>query len=109
MSQAFDATSLDQIRALNLASQPAGHPAKRGQHRKHHGCARAIFRVAPDIPAALRHGIFAHPRDFEAYVRFSNGRVIDDRRADAHGMAIKLLGVEGEKLLDGRLHECAQD
>jgi hypothetical protein len=42
-------------------------------------------------------------------IRFSNGSVEDDRSADAHGMAIKLLKVPGRKLLPGHENETAQD
>lgn len=102
-------TFIKEIVDLNLASRPTGRPARRGQHPKHHGCARARFRVHANIPENLRYGLFAHPGEYDALVRFSNGRVFDDRKADAHGMAIKLLDVCGPKLLDGRTHESAQD
>ena len=83
--------------------------AKRGQHSKHHGCVAAIFRVRDDVPAELRNGVFASPREYPAWVRFSNGRQRDDRHADAHGMAIKLLDVVGPKLIEGHEQELAQD
>ncbi|MCA1685546.1 MAG: catalase family protein, partial [Planctomycetia bacterium] len=35
-----------------------------------------------------------------AWVRFSNGARRDDREPDAHGMAVKLMGVGGPKVLD---------
>ncbi|MDH5553365.1 MAG: catalase family protein, partial [Nitrosomonas sp.] len=37
---------------------------------------------------------------FDTFIRFSNGKSDRDNDADAHGMAIKLMDVEGEKLLD---------
>jgi prostaglandin-endoperoxide synthase 2 len=83
--------------------------ARRAQHRKHHGCVRAIFRVRDDIPADLRQGLFAKSGCYEALIRFSNGTQGDDRRKDSHGMAIKLLGVDGSKILSGRTDERAQD
>jgi hypothetical protein len=81
----------------------------RGQHMKAHGCVRATFEVSPDLPAELRRGIFAEPRAFDAYVRFSNGKGWDDRQGDAHGMAIKLVGVPGEKLLEDEKDAATQD
>ncbi|MCC6574853.1 MAG: catalase family protein [Planctomycetes bacterium] len=81
-------------------------PVRRGQHPKHHGCVRAEFIVEPDLPAEFRHGLFASPRRYDALIRFSNGESRDDRRADAHGMAIKLFDVPGEKLLgEGTTHD----
>jgi hypothetical protein len=99
---ADEARVIDEIVRVHLSvTNPAERPlVPRGHHMKGHGCLRASFSVAPDLPERLRHGLFAAPRSFDAYVRFSNGKGRDDRQADAHGMAIKLLGVPGEKLLE---------
>jgi hypothetical protein len=78
-------------------------PALRDAHAQDTGCVRAIFRVDSNIPLELRHGIFAAPgREFHAWIRFSNGNseVLNPRLPDARGMAIKLMGVDGPKLLD---------
>ena len=32
---------------------------RRDAHPKHHGCVKAWFEVNADVPAALKHGIFA--------------------------------------------------
>lgn len=84
-----------------IAHQPGADTLlQRDAHAKPHGCVRAILTVDDTIPAELRQGVFAEPgRRFEAWVRYSNGTQKDDREADARGMAIKLMGVEGEKLL----------
>ena len=102
---------IDEIVAIHLSvTDPTEKPVvPRGQHMKAHGCVMATFEVAPDLPADLRHGIFAEPRTFNAYVRFSNGKGWDDRQGDAHGMAIKLLGVAGEKLLEDEKDAITQD
>ncbi|MEM9369923.1 MAG: catalase family protein [Pseudomonadota bacterium] len=83
--------------------------AKRGQHSKHHGCVDAKFKVLPDIPDQLRIGVFSQPKTFEALIRFSNGKSVDDREPDAHGMAIKLFDVSGDKLVDDAGAEGQQD
>jgi hypothetical protein len=82
---------------------------RRAQHPKHHGVVVGTFRVHANSQPQLSQGIFAKAQDYPALVRFSNGRVTDDRKADAHGMAIKVLNVPGTKLLAGREQECAQD
>ena len=71
-------------------------PARRDAHPKAHGCARARFRVLDGLPAALRVGMFAEPRAYDAYVRFSNGSPTPqpDAVGDVRGMAIKVMGVE---------------
>ena len=106
-----EADGIAKIVAIHLSvTDPNEKPlVPRGQHMKGHGCVRAKFEIAPDLPAALRHGVFAQPRVFDAYVRFSNGKGWDDRQGDAHGMAIKLLGVPGEKLLADEKDATTQD
>ncbi|MGC4084018.1 MAG: hypothetical protein QM736_18385 [Vicinamibacterales bacterium] len=78
-----------------------GDGTTRDAHTKHHGLVRARFTIAPDIPAHLRHGLFEHAREYNAYIRFSNGRptplLPPDAAPDVRGMAIKLFGVEGTK------------
>ncbi|WP_437816157.1 catalase family protein [Sorangium sp. So ce1078] len=91
---------------------PAGaSPALRGVHPKSHGCVRAHFIVDDGLPGELRHGVFREPRVYPAWVRFSStsSRVQSDMKRDSRCMAIKLLGVEGEKILDGEKDATTQD
>ena len=81
----------------------------RGQHGKAHGVVRARFVVRDDIPERLRVGLFAAPAAFDALVRFSNGSHDDDRRPDAHGMAIKVLGAPGASLAPDPGGEASHD
>ena len=80
-----------------------GEVARRNQHAKSHGVVKARFRVLAQMPW-LKVGLFAEPRVYDALVRFSNGGGGPDH-ADAlpnvRGAAIKVLGVEGKKLLPG--------
>jgi hypothetical protein len=104
----------DQLTAMLLAKverdYPTG-PTRRDAHAKHHGCVRAEFIVESILPPELRVGLFARPRTFPALVRFSNqdGVPRPDADKDIRGMAIKLLGVEGEKLLDDEKDTTTQD
>ncbi len=93
---------------LAVADRTLGH-ARRGQHPKHHGCVTATLAVGDWIPEDLRIGIFSKPGRFPAFIRFSNGRVWDDRTPDVHGMAIKLLDVPGPKLVPGHENEMVAD
>ncbi|MBV8312102.1 MAG: catalase family protein, partial [Planctomycetaceae bacterium] len=99
--------SLELLRST--PTKPTGGPVPRGQHPKSHGCVRAEFTVGADVPPELRHGVFREPRTYTALVRFSNGLNADDRKGDLHGMAIKLLGVEGEKVLESEKEAPTQD
>lgn len=87
-------------------------PARRDAHPKAHGCVRAEFRVEPDLPPALAQGAFVPGATYRAWIRFSNGNSDPDRagiRRDARGMAIKLTGVPGEKLLASERDATTQD
>jgi len=106
-----EAAQIAQIVAIHLSvTDPSEKPfVPRGQHMKAHGCVRARFVIPPGLPEPLRHGVFAVPREYGAYIRFSNGKGRDDRQGDAHGMAIKLLNVPGEKLLEDEKDATTQD
>src|SRR5882762_1133503 len=87
-----------------------GAKALRDQHAKQHGCVRATFMVRRDLPPELGVGVFRPGAKYDATIRFSNaaGDVHADRRPDGRGMAIKLHGVEGDKLLDQALEPLDQ-
>jgi hypothetical protein len=76
---------------------------ERGGNTKTHGVVRAELTVRDDLPDRLRHGIFAEPRTYRAWVRFSGPGPYVTPDIDDVGfmsMAIKLMGVPGPKLLD---------
>lgn len=90
---------------------PAGtRPARRDAHAKAHGCVKARVTV-PALPADLRVGVFAEPRTYFAWIRYSNGNGTPqpDSVGDGRGMAIKLLGVEGKKILEDEADATTQD
>lgn len=81
---------------------PGSLAARRDVHAKAHGCVRAEFLVEEELPAGLAHGVFVPGSAYTAWIRFSNGGgdpTRADARGDTRGMAIKLTGVPGEKLL----------
>ena len=76
---------------------------ERGGNTKTHGIVRAEFSVHEGLPAAFRHGIFAEPKTYRAWVRFSGpGPYVTPDIDDVGFMSIsiKLLGVPGPKLMD---------
>jgi hypothetical protein len=76
---------------------------ERGGNTKTHGVVRATFSVRDDVPEHMRRGIFAEPRTFPAWVRYSGPGPYIPADIDDVGfmsMSIKLMGVPGEKLLD---------
>jgi hypothetical protein len=60
------------------------------------GLLEAKFVIADTVPSKLKVGIFKEPgKSYDAWVRYSNARNLDDRDPGGHGMAIKLLKVTG--------------
>lgn len=99
-----------QIEDLQRKNARAGH-IDRGLHAKMLVGCRAEFTVLPDLPAHARISLFAEPKTYPAWVRFSNGssaRQRDDK-ADVRGMAIKVVGVAGLKLISGLEDALTQD
>jgi hypothetical protein len=91
-------------------SKKLEEPGLRGQHPKGHGVVWAEFTVEPNLPEDLKVGVFKEPgKTFPAWIRFSNAANKDDTKKGPHGMAIKLMGVEGEKVLESEKNEKTQD
>ena len=84
-------------------------PVPRDQHPKQHGCLRARFVIGKNLESQYRKGLFQEPRIYEAWIRLSNGAQYDDRKPDAHGMAVKLMGVDGPKVLSAEIDPKTQD
>ncbi|WP_251360014.1 catalase family protein [Kangiella sp. TOML190] len=78
-----------------------GEVVQRDAHAKTHGLVRAKLKVVDDLPKELRQGIFSETKVYDALIRFSASSQIAqaDTVAQPQGMAIKVLGVEGEKLI----------
>jgi hypothetical protein len=82
----------------------AGKPADRALHAKANAGLSAALRVSESVPERLRVGIFAKPgTTYRAYVRYSNGSGTrgHDKKEDVRGIAVKLLGVPGKKIISG--------
>jgi hypothetical protein len=92
-------------------SQRTGGAAQRALHVKLHAGLIAEFEVLPDLPEHARFGVFKSPRVFPALVRFSNGESsnIPDKKPQPRGVAIKLVGVPGPKLLEDQKDAVTQD
>ncbi|AEJ02047.1 hypothetical protein Nit79A3_2265 [Nitrosomonas sp. Is79A3] len=98
---------------------PSPQQKLRGVHPKSHGCVKATFTINPDIKPELQVGLFAEPgKQFDAIIRFSNAAAVvgpdttetkinpitrkieDVTEHGSRGMAIKVLDVGGEVLID---------
>ena len=70
----------------------------RDAHAKSTGLVKAVFKIEEDLSQNLRIGVFADAgREYCSLIRFSNATQATDDEPDSRGIAIKLVGVEGEK------------
>ena len=76
-----------------------GH-AMRAVHAKSHGVVEGMLRVMDDLPPPLAQGLFARPASYPVVMRISTnpGDVLDDAVSAPRGLALKVIGVEGERL-----------
>lgn len=95
----FDA-ALSQIIAANKAMLPKlDRAGQRAQHPKAHATLKATFTTR-EVPVSCRVGLFATAgAQHDCLIRFSNSNQLIDnpKGGDAHGMAIKVMDVEGKK------------
>lgn len=86
---------------MRLLWKPGGF--ERGGNTKTHGIVRGEFRVHDDLPAELRHGIYARPHTYRAWVRYAGPGPYVTPDIDDVGflsMSVKLMGVPGPKLME---------
>lgn len=109
----IDAMMQKKLREDHAHDQDAsGKPhMPRDAHPKSHGLVKAEFIVEPNLPKAYRHGVFAEARSFAAWIRYSNGapKPQPDKKNDVRGIAIKLMGVPGEKVMAAEKDAGTQD
>ena len=107
LSAAAQEAATDTILNIDLNVQAQKGPDLRKDHPKSHGLVWGEFRIEDNIPESLKVGIFAQPKTYPIWMRFSNaseaekrGKLKSDLEPDVRALAIKLLQVEGEKVLD---------
>jgi catalase len=100
----------EELRAMQRGRAGGGAPS-RALHAKGNAGVEAELVVLAGVPAHAKVGIFAAPGSYRAYVRFSNGTGARQRDAkpDVRGVAVKVLGVPGKKLIPGLESATTQD
>jgi len=76
---------------------------ERGGNTKTHGIVKATFTVHGDLPPELRKGVFAESKDYKAWVRFAGPGPDLPKDINDVGFvscSIKVIGVEGDKLME---------
>jgi len=92
-------------------------PTRRDQHPKSHGYVEGEFIVEEYISDSFKVGVFKTAKTYPVWIRFSNGgsdrdqnrNFLPDTSGDVRGMAIKLMDVEGEMVIDDPSHQGEQD
>ena len=107
LSAATQEAATDAILNIDLNVQAQKGPDRRKDHPKSHGLVWGEFKIEDNIPELLKVGMFAQPKTYPIWARFSNaseaekrGKLKSDLDPDIRALAIKLLHVEGEKVLD---------
>jgi len=106
------AQNIAQVIEKSIREQYTAGNALRDAHPKAHGCVRAEFHVSKNIPAQFAKGVFTPDQSYQAWIRFSNASndaTTADIDKDARGIAIKLLGVSGDKILESEKQATTQD
>jgi hypothetical protein len=100
----------EEMRALVEERATKSGRSGRAVHFKQHVGVTAKLIVG-ELPEELRVGPFAEPTIWPAYVRFSSSSPMQmhDRLPDVRGLALKLVGVPGAKLLPGLEQALTQD
>jgi hypothetical protein len=99
-----EAVTIDQVAATlmdiaKMVGERQRHTV-RAVHAKSNGLVKAEVTVPAGLREELRQGLFAKPASYGAVIRFSSepGDVLSDHISTPRGLAIKIIGVEGEML-----------
>jgi hypothetical protein len=99
-------TMIDEMRRHLVRDFPPGGFERAG-NTKTHGLVRGELIIRDNLPASFRHGLFAAPRTYPCWVRFSGPGPHIEPDIDDVGfvsISVKVMGVEGEKLWDDEKH-----
>jgi Catalase len=77
----------------------SGH-ARRSLHAKSHGILFGTFTVLENLPPMLAQGLFSKEGNYRAAMRFSTlpGMILKDSVSMPRGVALKVQGVQGDRL-----------
>src|ERR1700761_8525669 len=91
---------LEALLKISAITYKDGGHAMRSVHAKSHGLLRGTFTVADNLPPELAQGLFAQPGAYPVALRFSTspGDILPDSVSTPRALAIKVMGVDGERL-----------
>lgn len=91
---------IETLTKINQTTLEHEKHAHRSVHAKSHALLTGELIVPDDLPRELAQGIFAKPGRYPLVMRLSTvpGDILDDSVSTPRGMAVKIVGVEGERL-----------
>jgi hypothetical protein len=101
---------LEALQKINETTFKDGGHGLRSVHAKSHGLLTGELQVFDDLPPVLAQGLFAHGATYPLAMRFSTvpGDLLDDKVSTPRGLAIKLIGVPGQRVT-GSENDTTQD
>lgn len=119
LNEEYEDRELDHIQStIDAAMEALSRDFKaprvpRDAHAKSHGCLTSSFTVNnANLPPKLRVGLFAQNKSYPAWIRFSNNTsdpMSHDKDLDLRGIAVKVMGVPGKKILPKQVDAETQD
>lgn len=101
-NQAKIVERINEYETISIKSEGT-NTAVRFAHAKGYGLVKGHFEVLPNLATEYAQGIYGKPAVYPAVVRYSNGLAhlgSDASLGPVAGMALKLFGVPGRKMLD---------
>jgi hypothetical protein len=88
------------MREVNERTLADGGHAIRSVHAKTQGILEGYLEVDAGLPCELAQGLFSSPGRYPVVMRFSTvpGDILDDSVSTPRGLAVKIIGVNGERL-----------
>ena len=102
---------IETLRSISETTfEKSGH-ALRSVHAKSHALLVVEVEVPGGLPEPLAQGLFATPGRYAGVMRLSTnpGDVLDDSVSAPRGLALKIVGVEGERLPGSKPDDRTQD
>ena len=91
---------VDTLCGIGRATDRPGAPTLRSVHAKSHGLLAGELEVLPGLAAPYAQGLCAAPGRYPVVLRLSTtpGDLLDDGVSTPRGLALKVIGVPGERL-----------
>ena len=108
--QLGDETVASMARMARMMFEKNRH-AIRDAHAKSHGILRGELQVYPNLPEHLAQGMFKEAKNYPVIIRLSTspGAIEPDSQPAVKGLALKIIGVPGQKFLAAEADAVTQD